>query len=135
MVIMTKSQYRDSIPRENSQIYILFLKYNKYYVGKSNNPHRRFNEHIKGTNGAIWTRLYEPLVGRILPQIITGYDEDFITLFYMQEFGIDKVRGGKYHSEKLSKTEINEIINILNSSSFQNDRLRFINDMRKMHFF
>lgn len=41
-------------------IYILKLKNNKYYVGKSQDPEKRFAEHLFGSESS-WTQLHEPI--------------------------------------------------------------------------
>lgn len=41
-------------------IYVLRLLSGKYYVGKTNNPSRRFDEHVEG-EGSKWTALFKPM--------------------------------------------------------------------------
>lgn len=41
-------------------IYILKLKNNKYYIGKTLNVENRFHQHINGT-GSSWTKKYKPI--------------------------------------------------------------------------
>ena len=36
-------------------IYVLKLKYNKYYIGKTTNPNFRLNEHFD-SEGSEWTK-------------------------------------------------------------------------------
>ena len=43
-------------------IYILQLQLNKYYVGKTNNPKIRLNNHFKSC-GSAWTKKYKPIKG------------------------------------------------------------------------
>jgi cellular nucleic acid-binding protein len=90
-------------------IYILKLENDKYYVGKTNNPDLRINDHFNNI-GAEWTKLHKPLsVEKIIPNC-DDYDEDKYTRIYMDKYGIDNVRGGSFVQIKLS----DEIINILN---------------------
>jgi predicted GIY-YIG superfamily endonuclease len=78
-----------------TNIYILKLKEDKYYVGKSDNPLLRFEEHQKG-NGSAWTKKYTPIsIEKIIPNV-SHFDEDKYTKEYMAKYGIDNVRGGSY---------------------------------------
>lgn len=78
-----------------TNIYILRLEGGKYYIGKSKNPMKRYEEHVRG-EGAVWTRLHRPVgVERIVAQA-NVFDEDRYTKEYMSLYGIDHVRGGTY---------------------------------------
>jgi hypothetical protein len=91
-------------------IYILRLKDNKYYIGKSYNPARRFYEHSKG-NIINWTKKYKP-VG--IEKVLYGVDNYLLDLYvrkYMFTYGIDNVRGGSYINENLDI----EILTLLNN--------------------
>ena len=81
-------------------IYVLKLKYNKYYVGKTNNPRFRLDDHFSN-NGSSWTKKYK---------------EDKWTIKYMKKYGIDNVRGGSFNTIKLNKSKT-EVINHMISSS------------------
>ena len=87
-----------------SDIYILKLENNKYYVGKSADPHKRFQEHIKG-NGSTWTQKYKPI--KIIKTIesTSAFDEDKYVKEYMSKYGIDNVRGGSYVSTTLDENK------------------------------
>lgn len=115
-------------------IYVLKLEQNKYYIGKTDNPNIRLENHFS-SNGSEWTKLYKPLnIIDIIPNC-DNYDEDKYTKIYMDKFGIDNVRGGIYVQIELSK----DIINFLKlSSNGSNDRCfncglsgHFINDCKK----
>ena len=41
-------------------IYILQLENNKYYIGKTNNPSFRINDHFTG-KGSAWTSIHKPI--------------------------------------------------------------------------
>lgn len=84
-----------------TNIYILKLSKNKWYVGKSENPLKRYQEHLNGT-GSAWTKLYTPIS---LEKTIEGtaFDEDKITKEYMSKYGIENVRGGSYVQIELSE--------------------------------
>jgi len=82
-------------------IYVLQLKEDKYYVGKTNNLGRRFMEHMRG-EGSKWTQLYKPI------SIINTYenkhelDEEMYTLEWMDKKGVDMVRGSCFSSLTLT---------------------------------
>ena len=83
-------------------IYCLLLENNKYYIGKTNNPNYRLNDHLKG-KGSAWTRLHKPVK---LLELITNcddYDEDKYVRIYMDKYGINNVRGGSFSKIKLSQ--------------------------------
>lgn len=83
-----------------TNIYILRLKDGKYYVGKSDDPMKRYEEHIKG-KGSSWTQCYKPIgLVKIIPNV-SSFEEDKITKEYMSKYGIDNVRGGSYVSHEL----------------------------------
>jgi predicted GIY-YIG superfamily endonuclease len=88
-----------------AQIYVLRLEYGKYYVGRSSEPRRRYQEHVNG-NGSAWTRKYRPLaIEEILPST-SVFDEDKVTKEYMLKHGIENVRGGSYVQEELNDIQI-----------------------------
>lgn len=82
-------------------IYILELEQSKYYVGKTNHPDFRLDQHFTN-HGSEWTILYKPVkVLRLIPNC-DDYDEDKYTRIYMDKFGIDHVRGGSFCTIKLT---------------------------------
>jgi hypothetical protein len=96
-------------------IYILKLIDNKYYVGKTNNPIFRINEH-NNNNGSEWTKKYHPLS---LIECFKGdeFDEDKFTKIYMDKYGIDNVRGGSYCQMELPYYQINALKKELNGAN------------------
>ena len=83
-----------------STLYVLKLQHGKYYVGKTRDVSRRFQEHRDGV-GAAWTRKYAPIsIEKTIP-MTSPFDEDKVTKEYMSMYGIDNVRGGVYVSEVL----------------------------------
>jgi predicted GIY-YIG superfamily endonuclease len=83
-----------------TNIYILRLQGGNYYVGKTADTTRRYQEHLAGT-GSAWTRKHRPVA---LERVITNaspFDEDRYVKELMAKHGIDKVRGGAYVSEVL----------------------------------
>ena len=89
------------IKKDNINIYVPKLDNNKYYVGKSENVEKRFEQHISG-NGASWTKLYKPISIEKIIENANIFDEDNITKQYMSLYGIDNVRGGSYVTEILN---------------------------------
>jgi len=76
-------------------IYILKLEKNKFYVGKTNNPYFRLENHFS-QNGSAWTNKYRPIkVLELIPNC-DDYDENKYTEIYMKNYGIENVRGGSY---------------------------------------
>ena len=95
-------------------IYVLQLQNNKYYIGKTLNPHFRFETHFTN-NGSEWTKLHKPIkILELIPNC-DNYDEDKYTYKYMDKYGIDNVRGGSYTSPILDKETINQLKKISNS--------------------
>ena len=92
------------------KIYVLRLHNDKWYVGRSANVERRFEQHMSG-EGAKWTFLHKPINIHETRDIITEDDEDRITREYMKQFGIYNVRGGKYCAVELKSFNIRDIKN------------------------
>ena len=79
-------------------IYILELMNNKYYVGST----ARIEVSMDDVNyHTPWTQKYKPI--RILYVIYDcdKYDEDKYTRKYMDDYGLDNVRGGSFSTEHL----------------------------------
>jgi len=83
-----------------TNIYILRLQGGRYYIGKSDNVSKRYEQHLNGT-GSSWTKKYKPIsVDKIIPNA-SAFDEDKYTKMYMSKYGMDKVRGGSYVNVEL----------------------------------
>ena len=98
-------------------IYILKLKENKYYIGKTNRTvNDRYQEHLDG-NGSIWTKKYKPI--SIIKHIENSspFDEDRYVKEYMAIYGIENVRGGSYNQEELNCDTIKFLKNELRTSN------------------
>lgn len=89
----------------STNIYVLKLQNNKYYIGKSFNPNKRFLEHLNG-QGSTWTQKYEPIEIEKIIQNASDFDEDKYVKEYMNKYGINNVRGGSYVKELLDENEI-----------------------------
>ena len=83
-------------------IYVLKLKDNKYYIGKTSNPSFRLENHFN-QNGSAWTKKYKPIKLYELKPDCDDDDEDKYTIQYMRKYGKDNVRGGSFCRVKLSK--------------------------------
>jgi predicted GIY-YIG superfamily endonuclease len=78
-----------------SQLYVLKLQDEKYYVGKTDNPAQRYKQHCEGT-GAAWTKKYAPVKFLETRSLKGEHDETNLTKDLMKKYGIDNVRGGAY---------------------------------------
>ena len=91
-----------------TNIYILKLKNNKYYIGKTNDVNKRFQQHVSGT-GSSWTSTHEPIKILKVIENASQFDEDKYVKEYMNKYGIDNVRGGRYCRITLDDNEIKNI--------------------------
>jgi len=96
-------------------IYILQLENNKYYVGKTNNPQFRLEQHFNST-GSAWTTKYKPLSVLEMIKDCDEYDEDKYTRKYMDKFGVDNVRGGSFCEEVLPITTFSMLEKMKNTA-------------------
>jgi predicted GIY-YIG superfamily endonuclease len=87
-----------------TNVYVLQLEENKYYVGRTINVEKRFQEHKSGCSA--WTRRYPPL--EIIKEFknVSNFEEDMITKQYMYKYGINNVRGGSYVRLSLTKAQV-----------------------------
>jgi hypothetical protein len=85
-------------------IYILKCASGKYYVGRTQNPDFRLQNHFDG-EGSAWTRRYEPRKVVEIFQSRGLFDETSTTLELMSAYGVDNVRGGLYCQMKLSRDD------------------------------
>jgi predicted GIY-YIG superfamily endonuclease len=88
-----------------TNIYILRLQNGCWYVGKSSNPMKRFEEHLQG-QGSAWTVLHKPIACEKVISNASAFDEDKYTKEYMAKYGIDKVRGGTYVETELEDEQV-----------------------------
>jgi len=87
-----------------------------YYIGKTTNPKFRIENHFN-SNGSEWTKQYRPLRVFEFRSNCDDYDEDKITIQYMDKYGIDNVRGGTFVSVNLEKSIINILEKMSNSAN------------------
>ena len=94
-------------------IYSLKLQSNKYYIGKTDNPNFRLENHF-ASSGSAWTKKYTPIsIHQVIPDQ-GNHDEQRVTQEYMAKHGIDNVRGGPWVKITLSLTEKAFIQNLIN---------------------
>jgi predicted GIY-YIG superfamily endonuclease len=86
----------------STTVYVLRLQQGKYYVGKTDDINRRFEQHLSG-RGAAWTRKYMPIALEKKIKNAGAFDEDKVTKEYMAKHGIENVRGGTYVSVELDE--------------------------------
>lgn len=97
-------------------VYVLKLFDNKWYIGKTNNPIERFNSHFND-EGSEWTKKY-PIDNfhELIPDC-DDFEEQKITLKYMEKYGIDNVRGGPF-CQVIFSQEIRQLIqSMINSQN------------------
>ena len=74
---------------------MLELTNKKYYVGKTTDVMRRYEEHKSG-KGSAWTSKYKPLKMLECRPLQGIHDENNTTKDLMKKYGIEHVRGGIY---------------------------------------
>ena len=85
-------------------IYSLKLQSGKYYIGKTESPNFRLEDHFV-SSGSAWTNKYKPIsIYQLIPDM-NDHDEQRITQDYMNKYGIDNVRGGPWCKIGLSNEE------------------------------
>lgn len=97
-------------------IYILQLQYGKYYIGKTNNPNIRIDNHFN-SNGSAWTSKYKPIKVEKVISNCDDFDEDKYTLQYMEKYGINNVRGGSFTTLYLPDTDRQTINRMIKGST------------------
>ena len=90
--------------KERKYIYVIKQEGDRYYIGVTNNIERRYNDHMTG-KGSIWTRRYKPISIERSEIKRYKYEEDIMTLEYMNKYGIERVRGGSFCQMVLTEEE------------------------------
>ena len=101
-----------------TNVYILKLEGGNYYVGKAENPIKRYQEHVDG-NGSAWTKKWPPISIQKIVLNAGPFDEDKYTKEMMLTHGIDKVRGGSYVRIELEPDQITAITRELRGAADQ----------------
>lgn len=87
-----------------THIYVLKLEQNKFYVGKTENLKKRYQQHLDGS-GSAWTKKYKPIsLDHVVPDT-SPFEEDRYVKEYMSKYGMDNVRGGAYTSIDLTEEQ------------------------------
>jgi Zinc knuckle len=87
-------------------VYILLLEKGMFYVGLTDRSvAERFSEHKSGL-GSAWTRLYRPIKVTNEIRDADAFAENAQVLRMMQQYGIEKVRGGSYCRLQLNAEDI-----------------------------
>ena len=91
-------------------IYILGCAHGKYYVGRTTTKDR-IQAHFEG-NGSAWTKIHKPYKKLLM---IKGdkFDEDKYVFKYMEQYGIQNVRGGCFSQVVLPEDKVRLIETIL----------------------
>jgi predicted GIY-YIG superfamily endonuclease len=93
--VFMQSLHCSGLPFTMESLYVLQLSGGKYYVGKSADVIKRFEQHKSG-NGSAWTKQYSPIKLLETRPIASPHDENNATKDYMKKYGINNVRGGSY---------------------------------------
>jgi len=96
-------------------IYVLELVGGKYYVGKTNNPGFRIDQHFH-SGGSAWTRKYNPINVLEIINNCDDYDQDKYTRIFMDKYGIENVRGGSFCEEVLDENTVKMLEKMSNSA-------------------
>jgi len=97
-------------------IYVLKLEQGKYYIGKTDNPQFRLENHYNG-NGSAWTQKYKPLkVIKLIPNC-DNYEENNTTIKYMDKYGTVNVRGGSFVKVTLDKSTLDVLEQMKNGTN------------------
>lgn len=122
-------------------LYVLSLSDNKWYVGRTGNVERRFEQHMNG-DGAKWTWLHKPLKIVETREMKSDADEDEVTLEYMEKYGMYNVRGGQFCSVELKPWDVRKIREATNvrivrrkTSEFVNYCMNEVNELRSGRWF
>ena len=96
-------------------LYVLQLENNKYYIGATNTPIKRYKSHLDG-KGPRWTQLNKPIDIIEIKLNCDNYSEQNTTLDYMKKYGTENVRGGQYTNCQLKIYELQHINKSINSA-------------------
>jgi cellular nucleic acid-binding protein len=91
-------------------LYVLKLEKGKWYVGKSADIMKRYQQHLGGS-GSAWTSKYSPVSLVESKPITSPHDENNVTKDYMKKYGVENVRGGSYTQVVLDDSTISVLEN------------------------
>jgi predicted GIY-YIG superfamily endonuclease len=89
-------------------LYVLKLEKEKWYIGRSANVERRYEQHLTG-QGAKWTQLHKPLQIVLKRPLKDDEDEDNTTREFIKKYGENNVRGGSYCQVEPKRKYVAEI--------------------------
>jgi predicted GIY-YIG superfamily endonuclease len=96
-------------------LYVLKLEKGKWYVGKTSDVMKRYQQHVGG-KGSAWTSKYPPVSLVESKPVVSFHDENNVTKDYMKKYGIEHVRGGSYTQINLDDS----VISVLNKEFLGN---------------
>jgi hypothetical protein len=121
-------------------IYVLKLKYGKFYVGKTSDVVTRVFEHFAqdaSSKASSWTSKYSPISIEDIIENCDDFDEDKYTKIYMAKYGIQNVRGGSYTQIVLREDQIDHLITEIrgahNACYFCGSDAHYINDCPRLY--
>lgn len=91
-------------------LYVLKLDKGKWYIGKSTDIMKRYQQHLTGS-GSAWTSKYPPKSLVESRPITSTHDENNVTKDYMKKYGVENVRGGSYTQVVLDDSTISVLKN------------------------
>ena len=91
-------------------LYVLKLEKGKWYIGKSADIMKRYQQHLSGS-GSAWTSKYPPTTLVESRPITSTHDENNVTKDYMKKYGVENVRGGSYSQVVLDDSTISVLKN------------------------
>lgn len=97
-------------------VYALTLQNSHFYIGKTDHPELRLEEHFVG-DSTPWVKLHGPVISVNMLVAAGDHTEDNTTLDYMQKYGIEKVRGGSFTQVQLSEGEISVLEKMIRSKT------------------
>lgn len=114
--MVTQGKIKNRISDTNWFVYLLKLQNEKYYVGISVDPNKRFLEHQKqGRNCSSWCKKHKAIeIIEVIETKLKGMKdatliEDIYTLKYIEKFGAENVRGGRYLGSDLKIKKVSKI--------------------------
>jgi len=90
------------------KLYILKLENDKWFIGKSANVEKRYEQHLNG-EGDTFTQLHKPVSLELSRDLISDTDQDETVREYMRKYGIENVRGGIYSKIEFNSYDISKI--------------------------
>lgn len=96
-------------PETDRTVYALLLEDDYIYVGQTTRAFAvRLREHVEG-KGALWAQLHPVREVLVTAEVASGRLERLWTLDYMREYGLEKVRGGRWCGEHLTRKQLRQI--------------------------